>query len=350
MAGEIGVGIIGFGMAARVFHVPIIRSIPELSLKGIVTAQTADVQRLFPEVKPLADTGSLIADDGVRLLIVATPTNTHFDLARQGLIARKNVVVEKPFTATSSEADELIHLAAREGCILSVFQNRRWDGDFLTIRKVLDGGLLGRLVEYESHFDRFRDKPRVNWRETAIPGGGLLFDLGSHLIDQALVLFGLPLAVTADIRRQRNFGEADDHFDLRLDYDHLEVTLKSGMLVRERSPRFVLHGDAGSFVKYGLDPQEEAMKRGGSPTDPNWGEEAPDQWGHLIGCLNGLMFDGKVCTLAGCYQAYYRNVVDAIRGRAELAVKPEDARTVIRIIEHAVESSARRRTIPFSTE
>jgi scyllo-inositol 2-dehydrogenase (NADP+) len=348
MTDAIGVGLVGFGMASRVFHVPIIRSVPELSLKAIVSSQTADIGRLVPEAKAYADIDSLLSDPTIELVVIATPTNTHFDLARQSLDAGQHVIVEKPFTTTCAQANELIDLANRHGKILTVFQNRRWDGDFLTVKRLLAEGMLGRLVEYESHFDRFRNQPRLNWRETEVAGGGILFDLGSHLIDQSLVLFGLPLMIAADVRTQRDFGKSDDNFELILDYDRLKVTLKSGMLVREQSPHFILHGTTGSFVKYGLDPQEEALKRGLTPTDSNWGEEPAEQWGRLLAQFGELNFDGRVETIAGCYPAYYRNVVDAIRGRAELVVKPEQAKNVIRIIELAIESNQRRCAIPFS--
>jgi predicted dehydrogenase len=231
---------------------------------------------------------------------------------------------------------------------LSVHQNRRWDGDFLTVRKLLGGGLLGRLVEFESRFDRFRNRPRPGaWREQEGPGAGVLFDLGPHLVDQALALFGPPLSITADVRIQREFARADDSFELRLHYDGLKVTLRAGMLVRARLPRFTLHGAAGSFVKYGLDPQEEALRRGRTPAGPGWGEEPPECWGTLDTEAGGLHLRARVETAAGCYQEFYRNVADAVAGRAELAVKPEEATATIRVLELALGSSAEGRTVAF---
>ena len=274
---------------------------------------------------------------------------SHFDLARQSLKANKHVVVEKPFTTTSGQAQELIDLARRQNKVISVNHNRRWDGDFQTVKKLLEGRLLGRLVEYESHYNRFRNYPRPNaWREGEEAGGGILFDLGSHLIDQAQVLFGVPQMITSDIRAQRDFAKTDDSFELILHYDDLKVTLKAGMLVREQSPRFILHGTEGSFVKYGFDPQEEALKRGLTPSDSNWGNEPREQWGALITQVGGLELEGQVKTMAGCYQAFYQNLLDVISGRAELAVKPEEARRTIRIIELAIESSEQKRTLHFS--
>jgi predicted dehydrogenase len=271
-------------------------------------------------------------------------------LARQALLADKNVVVDKPFTLTSAQAQELIDLARQQHKVISAFQNRRWDGDFQTVSQLMKQGCLGRLVEYESHFDRFRNyfSPERAWRETAGSGSGVLFDLGPHLIDQAQVLFGLPRMVAADIRSQRRAGTADDHFELILHYDDLKVTLKAGLLVREPGSRFALHGTEGSFVKYGVDPQEEALKRGRSPREPGWGVEPAEQWGTLNTQIGGLHFQGKIETVPGCYSAYYENVGRAIRGEAELIVKPEEARNTIRIIELAVQSNAEKRTVAFS--
>jgi scyllo-inositol 2-dehydrogenase (NADP+) len=348
MADAIGVGLIGYGMAARVFHAPVIESVPRLELRKVVERGGDESRRRYPRVEVVRDAAELLRDDRVGLVIVTTPNASHFALARQSLLAGRHVVVEKPFTNTSGEALELIELARRQRRLLSVHHNRRWDGDFLTVRRILKAGLLGRLVEYESHYDRFRDRPRVGaWREEAGPGSGILFDLGSHLIDQALVLFGPPRAVTADIRRQREFAKADDYFELTLDYEGLKATLKAGMLVREPGPRFRLRGTEGSFVKHGMDPQEEALKRGLTPSGPDWGEEPPERWGALDALVGGLRVRGRVETLAGDYRSFYRNVADAVEGRAELAVRPEEALDTIRVIETALRSSEQKRTIPF---
>ena len=219
----------------------------------------------------------------------------------------------------------------------------------MTVRKILEGGLLGRLVEYESHYDRYRNEPRPGaWREDEGPGSGILYDLGSHLIDHALLLFGLPVEVAADVRTQREFAKAADSFDVALRYDELKVALKATMLAREPGPRFLLHGTEGSFVKYGLDPQEDALKRGQRPTAEGWGEEPEERWGTINTQVGGLHLRGRVETFAGRYTDYYRNVSDAIRGCAELIVKPEEAANTIRVIELALASSARRCAVPFS--
>ena len=349
MSDQIKVGLIGFGMAGRVFHAPVIQSVAGLTLTKVVERNTDEARKRYPQVKVVRDAEALLQDDEIQLVVVATPNTSHFDFARQALEANKHVVVEKPFTTTSDQAQKLIELARRQKRVISVNQNRRWDGDFQTVKKLLARRLLGRLVEYESQFNRFRNTPRPNaWREEDAPGAGILFDLGSHLIDQAQVLFGLPRMITSDIRTQRDFAKTDDSFELILHYANLKATLKAGMLVREQTPRFTLHGTSGSFVKYGLDPQEEALKQGLIPSAANWGVEPKEQWGRLITQAGGFDVDGQVKTIEGCYQCFYENIRDVISGRAELAVKPEEAKNTIRIIELAKQSSEEKRTLDFS--
>lgn len=349
MADEIGVGLIGYGMAARVFHAPMIQSIPRLRLKKIVERHGDESRRRYPQVEVVREVAALLQDEEIELVVITTPNASHFELAEKSLLADKHVVVEKPFTTSSAQARQLIELARERNRVLSVHQNRRWDGDFQTVRRLLEGELLGRLVEYESHYDRFRNQRRPNaWREEAGEGGGILFDLGAHLIDQAQVLFGLPQMITADLRAQRDFAKAVDNFELILHYDALKVTLKAGMLVRGQVPRFILHGTHGSFVKYGMDVQEEALKRGLAPSAPDWGEEPRELWGTLNTQVGGLHFEGRVETIAGRYQTFYENIVETIDGRAELAVKPEEAMNTIRIIELAIQSDDQKRTILFS--
>ncbi len=348
--GEMKVGLIGYGMAGRVFHAPVMAAVPYLRLAKVVERRGQTSRERYPAVEVVREATTLFEDEEIELVVVATPSASHFELARQALLAHKHVVVDKPFTLTAAHAQELIDLARQQNKIVSTFHNRRWDGDFQTVRQIVKQGCLGRLVEYESHFDRFRNyfSPERAWRETAGPGGGVLFDLGPHLIDQALVLFGLPLRITADIRSQRDAGKADDQFELILHYDGLKVTLKAGLLVRQPGPRFALHGTEGSFVKYGVDPQEEALKGGRSPREPDWGVEPETAWGTLNTQIGSLHFQGKIETVPGCYQSYYENVYQAIRGEAELLVKPEEARNTIRIIELAVQSNAEKRTVAFS--
>ncbi|UJH92615.1 Gfo/Idh/MocA family oxidoreductase [Antarcticibacterium sp. 1MA-6-2] len=254
-------------------------------------------------------------------------------------------MVEKPFTPTSAEANELIGLAKEKDLILSIHHNRRWDSDFLTVRKLLQEKKLGSVVEYEAHFDRFRTEIKSGWKEEQEnPGSGILYDLGSHLIDQALVLFGLPKAVYADIRIQRDGATVPDNFELLLYYSGLKVTLKAGMLVKEKGPTFIIHGTKGSFVKYGDDPQEEKMKEGLKPKDiQDWGKEPEN----IFGTLNTVEEKTKVPSEEGAYIKFYENIYRAITENEELKVKPEQARDVIKVIETALKSQAEGRKIEF---
>jgi predicted dehydrogenase len=289
-------------------------------------------------VKIVRTADEIIKDPDIDLVLVNTPDHTHFDYTKAALEAGKHVVVEKPFIHEVSEGEELIELARRKGKILTVFQSRRWEGDFLTIRKIIEGNLLGRLVTYEAHFDRFRNFIRDSWKEKAGLKASTLYNLGSHLIDQAIVLFGKPEAVYADIRKQRTGSEVDDLFDLNLYYNDLKVTLKSAYLVREPGPRFMVHGTEGSYVKYGIDPQEEALTNGHFPDEPDWGREPEAHWGILNTNINGLHFRGPVETFAGCYQDFYNELYDSLVHGKELAVKPEESLEVIRIIKAAYKS------------
>jgi len=346
----IDVGLVGYGLAGSVFHAPVIKSVPGLRLKTVVERHANESSKRYPEIEVVRDVAALLKDDGIDLVVITTPNTSHFEYARDSLLAGKHVVVEKPFTTTSAEALQLIDLARRQNRIISVHQNRRWDGDFQTVKRLLDQKLLGRLVEFESHFDRFRNYQQPGaWREEEGPGTGILFDLGSHLIDQAQVLFGLPQRITADIRIQRDFAKTADNFELILHYEKLKVTLKAGMLVREAGPRCILHGTKGSFVKYGLDVQEEALKQGLIPSSPGWGEEREEQWGTLNTQVGELHLKERIETMPGRYQAFYENIVEAINGQAELIVQPEEAMNTIRIIELAMESNRRRATIPYSS-
>ncbi|HEY9627000.1 MAG TPA: oxidoreductase [Coleofasciculaceae cyanobacterium] len=345
MADQIQVGLIGYGIAGQVFHAPIINAIPNLKLTKVVERHGESSRQRYPWVDIVRDADELFQDTEIDLVVIATPNTSHFELAQRALLAQKHVVIDKPFTTSSAQAQELIDLAQQTNRVLTVHHNRRWDGDFQTVKQVIQQGYLGRLVEYEAHYDRFRNtlKPAA-WRETPDLGSGILFDLGSHLIDQAQALFGLPQAITADVRIQREGATTDDYFEIGLDYADLKVILKGGMLVRELGPHFILHGSEGSFVKYGMDSQEAALRSGLTPSEPDWGLEPQAQWGTLNTQLGGLHFYGQVETVRGCYQAFYENVYQAIAEGAELAVKPEEARNTIRIIELALESHRERCT------
>jgi scyllo-inositol 2-dehydrogenase (NADP+) len=336
----IPVGLAGFGVAGRTFHAPVIRAVPGLQLTAIVQRTGDAAQQAYPDVRVVRSLEDLLRDPNIRLVVVATPNDSHYELARKCLLAGRDVVVDKPFTTASREAQDLDHLARSEGRVLSIYQNRRWDGDFLTVRKLIDSGVLGRLTLFESHFDRYRLARRPGaWREGVGPGSGVLFDIGPHLVDQALVLFGMPEAITADVRIERDDAVVDDAFDILLHYPKLRVLLRATMLACAPGPRFVVNGTRGSYVKYGLDPQEEALKAGATPDGPEWGEEDESRWGTLTLAEESGNVARPVRTEAGDYRQFYANVRDAINKEAALAVTAEQATQVIRLLELALESS-----------
>lgn len=351
MRTKINVGLIGFGMAGKAFHAPLIISIPEFNLKTIRETKPehiAFIRETYPQAGIVTDAKEIINDPDIDLVIVATPNALHHAYAKQALLAGKHVVVEKPFTVTSGEAEELIAISMQMKKVLSVYQNRRWDSDYLTIKKIIEGRALGELHIMESSFERFRDIRLNSWKEELQPGTGLLYDLGSHLIDQSVCLFGLPSSVSCDMRVHRPKGKIVDYFRAELNYDTLKVILKADFLVREPGPRYVLSGNKGGFVKYGTDIQEETLKAGLFPfQESNWGAEPESIWGTLNTEMNGLHVIGKVESERGNYVAYYRNVCNAIQGKEELIVKPEQALITIQIIEHAIKSFEEKRVVNF---
>jgi scyllo-inositol 2-dehydrogenase (NADP+) len=345
----INTAITGFGLSGRVFHAPFLHTHPGFELTKVVERRGQTSKDIYPEVEIIRDYKDLLKDTAIELVVIATPNIYHFDQAKELLKSGKHIVVEKPLTPTSAEADELISLAEKEGRKIFVFQNRRWDGDFKTVQHVVYQGYLGEILEYEAHFDRYAPGARRSaWRDEPLPAGGVLYDLGSHLIDQALVLFGLPQAVFADIREQRAESKVDDYFDVGLYYNRLKVTLKASVFVKEQGPRYILHGTKGSFIKYGIDPQEEVLKQGLMPGTEDWGKEDPDYWGILNADLHGQQFYGTIETEQGNYMGFYDNVHDVITKGVEQAVQPEEARNVIRIIELAIESHRKGAVVPMA--
>lgn len=349
----INVGLLGFGMAGRTFHAPFISNVLGLHLKKIKANREESIalaRTRFPEAEVVPSEDDIFSDASIDLVVIATANPTHYPLAKAALQAGKHVLVDKPFTITSAEAEELIALAKEKQKVLTVYQNRRWDSDFKTVQKVVQAGLLGRLVEYEAHFDRYRHELKPNsWKEEPLPGAGILYDLGAHLIDQALYLFGEPLEVYADVQVQRDHSQVPDYFEVVLYYKSMKAILKAGMLVREQGPHFILHGTEGSFVKYGMDVQEENLKASRFPANtPNWGVEPENLWGSLNTTVHGLHYKGKLTSEPGDYTGLYQNVYKAILGQEELVVKPEQARNTIRIIELAMQSSAEKRRVKYS--
>ncbi|PLB87097.1 oxidoreductase [Dysgonamonadaceae bacterium] len=350
MSSIIRTGIIGYGLSGRVFHAPFIDVVEGYELTKISTSKPENVKLIeerYPVTAVVPNGKGIIEDPEIDLVIVTSPNTEHFRWAREALIAGKHVVVEKPFTVNVAEADELIEIAQRQGKILTVYHNRRFTSDTKTVRKILESGILGEIVDYESHFDRYRPNPRPGgaWREDPLPGSGIFYDLGSHLIDQALWFFGIPLAVTADIDSQRPWAKADDHFDVRLHYPSFTATLKSGMLCKIPGPTYLIHGRNGSFVKYGLDVQEVTLDAGAVPQGKDWGREPESIWGNICVDYKEVKIEGKVESEQGDYRDYFINLRDAINGKTKIAVKPEEARNVIQIIQLALQSSREKRTI-----
>jgi predicted dehydrogenase len=281
----------------------------------------------------------------IDLVVVATPNTSHHPVAKQSLLAGRHVVVDKPFTPTLAEAQDLVRTAKQQKRIITVYQDRRYTGDFATVEQVVSEGTLGRVVLFESHFDRFRPERKPNaWREEMLPGSGVWFDIGPHLFDQALLLFGIPDAIGADIRIEREGGVVDDAFDVTLYYPHMRAVLRASMLAPPVGPTWIVHGMKGSFIKYGMDPQEAALKEGRTPDEPDWGTEPPDLYGQLV-TPDGTQ---TVPTLRSSFARYYENVRDAMLGTAELAVTPEWSLDVMRGLELAAASSRAGRVLPWS--
>lgn len=339
-----------FGMSGKVFHGPLLKVNPQFRVIRVMERTGNLSSGLFPEAGIARDYGALLGDPEVELVIVNTPDSFHYEMAKMALQAGKHVVVEKPFTLRSFEADELIGLAENMGVLLTVYQNRRWDGDFLTVKEMVKSGILGRIIEFESHFDRFR--PDINlssWKEQGDEYAGVLFNLGSHMADQALQLFGIPEAVTSHLKIVRPGGKVLDYYDIRLHYSSFSVLLKCSYLVREQGPRYIVHGTKGSFLKWGIDPQEEMLKNGTLPTDDAWGIEKENDWGILHVSAGTDELQGRVVTLPGNYPAFYENLFGAIRHGLPLAVHPSEARDVIRLLEICLESNREKRTITWNS-
>jgi scyllo-inositol 2-dehydrogenase (NADP+) len=343
----IRVGVVGFGMSARVFHAPLISSVEGLHLAAVVERHSDQASARYPKIVTYRSLDEMLAGSSLDLIVVATPSGTHLDVARQVIAAGKHVVVDKPMAARSAEIAELIALAAERSIMLIPFHNRRWDGDFLTLQNLVRENAVGRLVSVESRMDRWNPgATRRPWKNDPAQGGGVLLDLGTHLVDQALTLFGMPLGVSADVDRERDGEGANDSFNLRLRYEGFRVTLGANMLSSPAGPRFVLRGTHGNFRKFGVDPQESALNKVTRIDSPDWGKEPVGQWGSLSVEAEGAQVTRPVETLAGDYRRFYKGVRDALATRSAPPVLAEDAHRAARILESAQESSLRRCEIP----
>jgi scyllo-inositol 2-dehydrogenase (NADP+) len=342
--------LIGFGLAGQAFHAPVIRGVPGMELACILERRGTRAQEKYPEVRVARTIDELLADKTIQLCVVATPNDSHFELTRACLLAGRDVVVDKPFAPTLRESEELVRLAAELGRLITVYQDRRWDGDFETVKKIVASGKLGTVVEYECRFDRFRLESKANaWRERPDqPGAGVLFDLGPHVIDQALVLFGEPKAITASAFCERETSQVDDSFDVCLEYPGLRAMGRARIIAYAPGPHFLIHGTKGSFMKYGMDPQEARLRGEDYPqgTDwgADWGVEAEELWGTLSLVGEPAV---KVKTERGDYRGFYANVRDAIEKNTPLDVTPEQALRTMRAVILAHKSSRERRTVAW---
>src|SRR5688572_13502348 len=338
--------LLSYGMSGEIFHAPLLAVNPGFDLSVVMQRSSDKAKQRYPHTKIVRSFKEVIEDEGVELVVINTPNDSHHAYATQALEAGKHVIVEKPFTVTTQEAEDLMALAKKKNKCLTVFQNRRWDGDFLTVKKIVENQWVGKIAEFELHYDRYRNYIEANtWKEEQGPGSGILYNLGSHMLDQVLVLFGMPHAVDARVGVQRPNGKVEDFYDIRMHYSDFQAIVKSSYLVREATPRYILHGTEGSFIKYGIDPQEQALKDGKIPGSAGWGNDGKDLWGKLNATVGGLHWEGSVETIAGDYTQFYKNVHDSIRNGKPLAVMPEESRNVIKIIEACYQSNKEHKAI-----
>ncbi|WP_028227566.1 oxidoreductase [Paraburkholderia ferrariae] len=346
MTSPLKIGLMGYGFAGQTFHAPVIAHCPAVELAAVATGQPERARADFPAAAIVPDLDALLALAEVECVVIATPNDTHFDLARRTLERGKHVLVDKPVTLTSAQARTLAALAAGRGLVFAPFHNRRWDGDFLTVRALLESGELGRVTHFESHFDRFRPLVRQRWREDAARGGGLLYDLGPHLIDQTLALFGTPDTVTAFVHTRRDNATAPDYAHLVLGYPQHDAVLHASALAAF-SPRFVINGTSGGYLKNGLDTQEDQLKAGLRPGQAGFG--AGNEAGRLHVVLDdGSETDRPLPTRDGDYTGLYRALAASIREGVPFPVSPQDAIDVMTVIELAIQSAAEGRTLPFA--
>jgi len=344
MTAKLKVGLMGYGFAGETFHAPVIEHCGRATVAAIATGKPERAQSDYPSATIVETFDALIELQDVDCIVIATPNDTHFDLARRALDAGKHVVVDKPVTLSGADTKTLADLAASHKLLFAPFHNRRWDGDFMTIRALIDSGRLGRVTHYESHFDRFRPKVPQRWREEASRGGGLLFDLGPHLIDQALALFGLPETIYATVKAQRDHASAPDYVHLLLGYPDKEIVLHASALAALEPPRFTIHGTRGSYVKTGLDVQEDQLKAGLRPGNPEFGRNPPGLLREVDGDHD---LRQEFATRDGAYVEFYRALAASVLGGNPFPVTPQDAVDVMKIIDLAIQSDAEGRRLPF---
>ena len=327
--------IIGYGFSAKTFHLPFIDALPEFDLTAISSSQADTVKRDWPNAAHYFTAKEMLQNSDAQLVIITAPNDVHFSLAKLALENNKHVILEKPFVTKIEDGQTLIALAKEKGLVLSVYHNRRWDGDFLTVKKLIAEKKLGNIKHFESHFDRFRPTVIQRWREQSQDGGGILFDLAPHLIDQTLQLFGLPEAVTAQCKIMREGSTNIDYFNLTLHYPDKLALLNASLFSAGPNLRFNIQGDQGHYRKLGLDPQEQRLKAGIHPNTSNWGKEDEEQYGHLYFAESSQV----AVTECGGYQCFYLQMANAVNNGTKPPVSAEDALWNIRLIELAMESS-----------
>src|SRR5215475_2050032 len=344
-------GLIGFGLGGRAFHAPFLATVPGLRLAAVLQRKGNDAAEIYPETKIVRTVDELLAIPSIQLIAISTPNDTHAPLTRACLEAGRDVVLDKPFATTIAEAQELVRLAQKTGRFLTVYQERRLDGDFLTLEQLISSGQLGRVIRFEETFDRCRPAIRDSWKERPGPGTGVFYDLGPHLIDHALTLFGTPEELFADIRAERDGSPNDDAFDVTFYYANgLRAYLSSSTLAPIARPHFRVLGTKGSYVKQGLDPQEALLRAGKPVGGDSWGMEKEEEWGTLAEFDSARSGQRKIRTLRGDYRKFYENVRDVILGKAKPLVTLEQALNVMYALELSVESSKQRKALPWKLE
>lgn len=340
----INVGLIGFGLSGRYFHAPFLKVNPNFNLKKVMTSKPDLVKDFDENITVVKDVDEILNDDSINLIFVCTPNDSHFRYALAALQANKHVMIEKPFANHTSDAITLIAEAEKRGLVLTAYQNRRWDADFLTIQKLIESKELGDIVEYEAHFDRYRPEVLVGtWKELKSAGAGNLYNLGPHLIDQALTLFGTPKTVFATIKTLRPHAETDDYFDIRLEYADKSIILKSSIMAFNNELRYVIHGTKGSFIKSGLDIQEETLKKNLLPDFESWGKEPDFQYGTLYTEKGKQIIESEL----GNYMPFYESLANAILNKNQPLVKANQALNTTKIIDLAIESSKLGKIVDF---
>ena len=348
---QLRAGLVGYGFAGQTFHAPVLSAVPGLQLAAVASSQPDKVRADWPGTAVFPDVHALLAAcPDVELVVVAAPNDAHFPVAKAALEAGRHVVVDKPFVLDADQARQLAAPARAQGRLISVYQNRRFDSDFLTLRQILAEGQVGRPVFFESHFDRYRPDVRVRWREQKVPGAGLWVDLGALLVDQAAQLFGKPDSLHLDTAALREGAVVEDYFHAVLRWDTgphapLRAVLHATTLAADPSPRYILHGTRGSYVKYGVDPQEDALRTGAKPGGEGWGVDADDGLLTLIGDT-GQPQPSSVPTLAGDYTRYYAAIRDAIAGTGPSPVTPEQAVQLMELLDLGTQSAEQGRTLP----